>query len=229
MEEEENSKFCKIILLGESGVGKTCIIDRLINNKYDDIGISSIAASFTNKTMAFKEFKGQSVRFEIWDTAGQEKYRSLNKIFYKDVGAAILVYDITNQQSFEELKKYWYQQIKEFAPKNTSKKLFYLILFFFLLVIWIAGNKSDRFDEEVVKEEEVKNFAKKKGLLFRLTSALSSFGIEELFSIIGCKILESNFKDDFNKNKNPGNNGTNKQGVKLKKGQNDKKRKKNCC
>ena len=132
MEEEENSKFCKIILLGESGVGKTCIIDRLINNKYNDIGISSITASFTNKTMTFKEFKGQSVRFEIWDTAGQEKYRSLNKIFYKDVGAAILVYDITNQQSFEELKKYWYQQIKEFAPNNTSKKLFYFNFIFFI-------------------------------------------------------------------------------------------------
>ena len=128
---EENSKSCKIVLLGESGVGKTSIIDRFINDKFEDEGISTITASFVDKTMTFEEFQGKSVKFEIWDTAGQEKYRSLNKIFYENAGAAILVYDITDKQSFEELKNYWYQQIKEFAPRDISKKLFKLFYFYF--------------------------------------------------------------------------------------------------
>ena len=69
--------------------------------------------------MAFEEFGGQCIKFEIWDTAGQEKYRSLTKIFYKDAAVAILVYDITRKESYEELKNYWYNQLKECSPLDT--------------------------------------------------------------------------------------------------------------
>ena len=123
MGDDEDVKVCKVVLLGESGVGKTCIIDRFINDNFDDNQKTTGIATFIAKTMTFDEFQGKSVKFEIWDTAGQEKYRSLNKIFYKDAGVAILVYDITNSQSFEEIRQYWSNQIKEFAPKDTSKKL----------------------------------------------------------------------------------------------------------
>jgi small GTP-binding protein len=123
MGDDEDVKVCKVVLLGESGVGKTCIIDRFINDNFDDNQKTTGISTFTAKTMTFDEFQGKSVKFEIWDTAGQEKYRSLNKIFYKDAGVAILVYDITNSQSFEEIRQYWSNQIKEFAPKDTSKKL----------------------------------------------------------------------------------------------------------
>ena len=123
MGDDEDVKVCKVVLLGESGVGKTCIIDRFINDNFDDNQKTTGISTFTAKTMTFDEFQGKSVKFEIWDTAGQEKYRSLNTIFYKDAGVAILVYDITNSQSFEEIRQYWSNQIKEFAPKDTSKKL----------------------------------------------------------------------------------------------------------
>ena len=123
MGDDEDVKVCKVVLLGESGVGKTCIIDRFINDNFEDNQKTTGIATFIAKTMTFDEFQGKSVKFEIWDTAGQEKYRSLNKIFYKDAGVAILVYDITNSQSFEEIRQYWSNQIKEFAPKDTSKKL----------------------------------------------------------------------------------------------------------
>ena len=123
MGDDEDVKVCKVVLLGESGVGKTCIIDRFINDNFDDNQKTTGISTFIAKTMTFDEFQGKSVKFEIWDTAGQEKYRSLNKIFYKDAGVAILVYDITNSQSFEEIRQYWSNQIKEFAPKDTSKKL----------------------------------------------------------------------------------------------------------
>ncbi len=121
MADEENTKTCKVVLLGESGVGKTCIIARFINNTFEDNLISTTGASYAGKTMTFDEYGGKSIKFEIWDTAGQEKYRSLTKIFYKDAGAAILVYDITRKESFDELQKYWLNQIKDFAPKDISK------------------------------------------------------------------------------------------------------------
>jgi small GTP-binding protein len=120
-EDDEGAQTCKVVLLGESGVGKTCIIARFINNTFEDNLISTTGASYAGKTMTFDEYGGKSIKFEIWDTAGQEKYRSLTKIFYKDAGAAILVYDITRKESFDELQKYWLNQIKDFAPKDISK------------------------------------------------------------------------------------------------------------
>ena len=120
-EDDEGAQTCKVVLLGESGVGKTCIIARFINNTFEENLISTTGASYAGKTMTFEEYGGKSIKFEIWDTAGQEKYRSLTKIFYKDAGAAILVYDITRKESFEEIQKYWINQIKDFAPKNISK------------------------------------------------------------------------------------------------------------
>ena len=106
-DDDEGAQTCKVVLLGESGVGKTCIIARFINNTFEENLISTTGASYAGKTMTFDEFGGKSIKFEIWDTAGQEKYRSLTKIFYKDAGAAILVYDITRQDSFDEIKKYY--------------------------------------------------------------------------------------------------------------------------
>ena len=120
-DDDDTAQTCKVVLLGESGVGKTCIIARFINNTFEENLISTTGASYAGKTMTFDEYDGKSIRFEIWDTAGQEKYRSLTKIFYKDAGAAILVYDITRKESYEEIQKYWFNQIKDHAPKNISK------------------------------------------------------------------------------------------------------------
>ena len=120
-DEDDEAQTCKVVLLGESGVGKTCIIARFINNTFEENLISTTGASYAGKTMTFDDYGGKSIKFEIWDTAGQEKYRSLTKIFYKDAGAAILVYDITRKESYEEIQKYWFNQIKDHAPKNISK------------------------------------------------------------------------------------------------------------
>ena len=123
--EEENAFNCKVILVGESGVGKLSIISRFLKDNFSKT--STTGANFTTKTIFFQE-ENKSIRYEIWDTAGQEKYRSLAKIFYKDASICILVYDITNRQSFEELKKYWIEQIKAQAPKDISKLRYYLFI-----------------------------------------------------------------------------------------------------
>ncbi len=117
------SSVCKVILVGETGVGKTCIIMRFLNNVYEENHISTTGANFASKTLEFKEYK-TSLQYDIWDTAGQEKYRGLAKIFYKDAAIAILVYDITNRKSFEELKAYWHEQIKDNSSPNISKIFF---------------------------------------------------------------------------------------------------------
>jgi len=111
---------CKVVLLGETGVGKTSIINRYINNVYNTDSMSTSGASFAAKTMFFEEYD-KNHKFEIWDTAGQEKFRSLTKMFYKDAAVAVLVYDITRKGSFEEVKNYWLPQLKEHAPKKISK------------------------------------------------------------------------------------------------------------
>ena len=138
MEDDENAKVCKVVLLGETGVGKTCIIERFIDDTFEDNKKSTVIATFRSKTMTFETYQGKSVKFEVWDTAGQEQYRALNKLFYKDAGAAILVYDVTTKESFVEIQNYWCNQIKEFAPKNISKKIFIFYFYFYTFSHWIS-------------------------------------------------------------------------------------------
>jgi len=107
-DEEKQSIPCKVVLIGESGVGKTSIISRYISNTFSSVLMATPGANFTSKTI-FLQDENQSIKFEIWDTAGQEKYRALAKVFYKNAAVCILVYDITRKRSFEELKKYWVQ------------------------------------------------------------------------------------------------------------------------
>ena len=133
MSENDQASKCKVVLLGESGVGKTCIISRYISGSFDDKSESTNGASYASKVNDYPKL-GKSLRLDIWDTAGQERYRSLTKFFYKDAAIAILVYDITRKDSFDELKDYWYSQISQFAGKNISKNniyISYIIILFF--------------------------------------------------------------------------------------------------
>ena len=179
-EEEEEEDLCKVVLLGEAGVGKTSIISRFINGTFEERLMSTHGAAYVNKNMELPEYENKIIKFEIWDTAGQEQYRSLNKIFYKDAAICILVYDITNLKSFNSLIDYWYKEILDTAPKNT--------------IIGLAANKSDLDDKEVVQEEIAREFAKQINAIFMYTSAYKSFGIDELFHFLGCKFIDPTFK-----------------------------------
>ena len=115
-----SDKSCKVILVGESAVGKTSIIVRFVSQDFSAQTVSTTGASYASKIIEFKEY-GKKVQFQIWDTAGEEKYRGLTKIFYKDAKIVILVYDITKKHSFEEIKDYWYNQIKQNSTEEISK------------------------------------------------------------------------------------------------------------
>ena len=174
---EEEEKSVKVVLLGEAGVGKTCIISRFVNNMYEDKTMSNISAAYATKTMKFDAFGGKEIKYELWDTAGQEKFRAVTRFLYKDAQVVILVYDITVKESFNEIKDYWYNQVKENCPTNT--------------IICLAGNKCDLFEREAVTEEEGKELAKEMGAIFKLTSSKEKVGINELFQDIGYKLLGS--------------------------------------
>ena len=181
----EEGKAYKVVLIGESGVGKTCIINQFIYNKFDTETMSSLTAQFAKKIIEFSDNK--RINFHIWDTAGQEKYRTLAQIFYKDADAVILVYDVTSQKSFDELKNYWYGQISRIEKKDV--------------VIAVAANKSDLYEERQVSNEEGEKFAFEKNAIFGLTSAKADTGITGLFDNIGRKILDPTFDFAANEKK----------------------------
>lgn len=123
---DQSAISIKTVILGEPGVGKTCIANRLVMNIYKECEPTT-GASYAQKIIFYESYN-RSLKFDIWDTAGQEKYRSMNKIFYKDARVAVLVYDITRQSSFDEIKNYWVNQIKENAKENISKLIVFIYL-----------------------------------------------------------------------------------------------------
>ena len=161
----------KVVLLGETGVGKTSIISQFVDQNFQEDIQPSTGGTFSSKTFIYENNK--LLKFEIWDTAGQERYRSLTTMFYKEANAAILVYDITRVNTFDEIKTYWAKQIKESAPEN--------------IILVICANKSDLIKEEKVDEEMVRKFAQDIGAIFCSTSAKNSFGISDLFLQIAKK------------------------------------------
>ena len=108
-EEEDNVDSVKITLLGSSGVGKSCIIKRYTDGGFDENSQSTSGANYSQKPLVIEN---KPIKLDLWDTAGQEKYRSLGRHFYKDAYIVCLVYDITNSQSFEDLKSKWYTDLK---------------------------------------------------------------------------------------------------------------------
>ena len=101
-----SDEIYRVVLLGKQATGKTCIIAQFINGSFDPGTISSLTAQFIRKTIQFAD--GRNITLDIWDTAGQEKYRAIAKIYYKEARAVILVYDINDESSFKEMKEFWY-------------------------------------------------------------------------------------------------------------------------
>ena len=176
---------CKIVLVGDAGSGKTCIIHRYVNNKFEKSQMTTACPSVCTKTISYPEYN-KTINFDIWDTAGQEIYRSISKLFYKGASIGFLVYDVTNKNSFKSIKDYWYNQLKE----NTESDI----------IFNIVGNKIDLYELEQVTEEEGKNFAKSINAGFYLTSAKNNLRISELFFESGKKFIDPNFNSELNKN-----------------------------
>ena len=215
MFDDKDLETLKIVLIGESGVGKTSIISQFIDQIFQNDQQSTIGGTFSTKTI--KCGNGKILKLEIWDTAGQERYRSVTKMFYKDANAAILVYDITNKFSFEELQKYWIEQVKESSPRN--------------IILAIAANKSDLIEYEQVDEGAARQFAKDNDAIFAVTSAKQTSCVESLFLDIAKKytgsdsVLTLEEKDEIEEFRK-----IRKESVKItKETQSKNQKKKGCC
>ena len=215
----------KVVLLGEAGVGKTCIISQFISGVFDADTISSLSAQFITKKKEYKKYE-KSLKIEIWDTAGQERFRSLAKIFYKDAKVICLVYDITSKKSFEELKNFWYEQQTKLNVDGEP-------------IFAVVGNKYDLYETTQV-DDEAKNFAKSIGAIFQYTSAKDASGINELFNNIGEKYFdpsidinekENKEKEEYEQKKlqKAQKKVQNKEKIKLNASFYQKKKKKGCC
>ncbi len=185
-EKSENEKAirCKTIIVGDSGVGKTSIIQRYLGN-YHENERSTVGASFTNKSA---KINNKTILFEIWDTAGQERFRSINSIFYQDASVCILTYDITRKQSFQSLKDYWYDAVVEQSSSN--------------IVFHVVGNKIDLFAQEEVDKNEVDEYCEKIGAEVSYISAKEEnyTYVDMLFTKLGEKFLESDIYHECMKN-----------------------------
>ena len=207
----------KVVLVGESGVGKTSIITQFIDQTFQEDQQSTTGGTFSTKSV--KCGNNKTLKFEIWDTAGQERYRALTKMFYKDANAAVLVYDITRKDSFEEIQNYWSNQIKESSPPG--------------IILAVAANKSDLIDHEAVDEEQARKFAEDLGAIFVSTTATQIDPVNDLFIQIAKKYTGSNeikIKDDDEAQEQP-NTDDKKGTVKLTNEKSNEKigKKKGCC
>jgi len=169
-----NTYNYKIVLLGESAVGKSSITLRFVKGKFLDFQDPTIGAAFLTKTIYIK---GDNIRFEIWDTAGQERYRSLAPMYYKNAKAAIIVFDINALDSFIRAKK-WVNELKRGND----------------MIIALVGNKCDL--DHIVSQEEAQIYANENELLFLETSAKHNINIDQIFISIAEKLPKDNlFKE----------------------------------
>ena len=172
------TKSCKVCLLGNSGSGKSSIIERLINNDFTEDSQSTTCSNYSKKVI---NTQSGEIQLNIWDTAGQEKYRSLSKLFYKDAYIVCFVYDITQKSSFEDIKNIWFPDLQKFGEKYT--------------VLGLTGSKSDKYLEQEVTEEEGRKYAEEIDAIFMQTSAKNGTGINQLFEQLAFEYYKPEFSD----------------------------------
>ncbi|XP_035653113.1 ras-related protein Rab-5B-like [Oncorhynchus keta] len=163
----------KLVLLGETSVGKSSLLLQFVKGQYQDFGESTIGAAFLTQMVSVDS---AMVKFEIWDTAGQERYHSLAPMYYRGAQAAIVVYDITNTETFVRAKA-WVSELQKQASTN--------------MVIALAGNKADWSANRAVEYTDGQGYAADNSLLFMETSAKTAMNVNNLFLAIAKKLPKS--------------------------------------
>ena len=169
MEESKSSRTYKLVLLGNTNVGKSCIVHRFMKDEFLQDSTPTIGAQFVTKVLPVEN--GNSVRLEIWDTAGQERFKSLTPMYYKGAAVALVVYDVSNSPSFEGAKG-WFKELQNHGSPN--------------MVMALVGNKSDL--QKVVSTETAREFASRHHLIFYEISAKTGENVNALFNEIARKV-----------------------------------------
>ncbi|KAL3937720.1 MAG: hypothetical protein SGBAC_007230 [Bacillariaceae sp.] len=161
----------KLVLIGDSGVGKSCLLLRFADDAFTESYISTIGVDFRFRTV---KIESKTVKLQIWDTAGQERFRTITSAYYRGADGIIMVFDVTSLESFDHVND-WLKEVNRYAAEGTVKLL--------------VGNKSDRTADRVVTEEQAKEFADELGIPFIETSAKSSKNVEEAFLTMAGELI----------------------------------------
>mmetsp|Transcript_22788 Transcript_22788/g.23012 ORF Transcript_22788/g.23012 Transcript_22788/m.23012 type:complete len:206 (+) Transcript_22788:104-721(+) len=165
-------KKYKVVLLGEGRVGKTSILIRYIKGEYNDRQVTTLQASYLDKKV---DLGSTSAQLSVWDTAGQERFHALGPIYYRDADGALLVYDITDIESFNKVRK-WVRELRKIVGEE--------------IVIVIAGNKVDLEKNRAVQETEAIQYAQSVGATHFCTSAKTNRGLEDVFNDLTRKMMD---------------------------------------
>jgi len=160
----------KLLLIGDSGVGKSCLLLRFADDTYTESYISTIGVDFKIRTV---ELDGKTIKLQIWDTAGQERFRTITSSYYRGAHGIIVVYDVTDAESFNNVKQ-WLHEIDRYASENVNKLL--------------VGNKCDLASKRAVTFEQGKDFAESIGIEFLETSAKNATNVEKAFMTMSAQI-----------------------------------------
>ncbi|OQV22517.1 Ras-related protein Rab-21 [Hypsibius exemplaris] len=180
----------KVVLLGEGAVGKTSLVLRYVENKFNERHESTLQASFLTKKLSIG---GKRVNLAIWDTAGQERFHALGPIYYRDSNGAILTYDITDEDSFQKVKN-WVKELKKMLGTD--------------ICIVIVGNKLDLEKQRNVPVAVAEEYAASVGAKHFQTSAKQNKGVEELFFDLSKRMIEQGDRIDAAKRNGPGGGGS---------------------
>lgn len=167
-------KSMKLLMVGDSGVGKSCLLLRFVDDKFNATFITTIGIDFKIKTI---ELDNTKIRLQIWDTAGQERFRTITTAYYRGAMGIIIVYDVCNQSSFDRVET-WYKTVQEHAKEDAQ--------------VIIVGNKCDQEDLRVVSTQQGEQLAEKLGVPFIEASAKSGLNVSEVFYTLSRKIVETN-------------------------------------
>ena len=184
--DETYEKLFKILLLGDSSVGKSSLFLSFMDKSWNETFVPTIGVDFKIKTI---NVNNMNIKYQVWDTAGQERFRTIISSYYKGAHGILLVYDITLKESFESLND-WLNEIK----KNTSKNIVKVLI----------GNKIDLNDKRVISFDEAKEFADNNSMKYIETSAKTSTNVDQAFGLIGVELMKS-FKGNEEKNINKKN------------------------
>jgi Ras-related protein Rab-1A len=163
----------KLVLIGDSGVGKSCLLLRFADDNFTDSYISTIGVDFRFRTITIDD---KIVKLQIWDTAGQERFRTITSAYYRGADGIIMVYDVTSSESFDHVEE-WLSEVDRYANENTSKLL--------------VGNKADLIDEKQVTKETAQSFADKLSIPFLETSAKTATNVDTAFLTMAKELIKT--------------------------------------